>query len=184
MEKKMILLAAPSGAGKNSFLEKALHEIPQLSDIITYTTRAMRFGEQEGDPYHFVSDHRFKELVEQDFFVEWSQVHDSLYGTPHKSLEEVWEKGKVAIMDIDIQGVHKIKQVYPQAVSIFILPPSIEELKRRILGRDKKAPDNLELRLENAKKEIACADQFDFQVVNDDFEPSYAQFRDLVKSLV
>jgi guanylate kinase len=180
----MILIAAPSGAGKNSFMDRAIAEFPQLVDIITYTTRAMRHGEQQGDPYHFISRQDFESKVEQGFFVEWSPVHDSLYGTSRQSLEQVWAQGKVAIMDIDVQGVEKFTQIYPNAVSIFILPPSIEELRRRILARDKKAPDNLDIRMQNASREIAHAHKYDYQVVNDDFEKSYRQFKKILEDLL
>ena len=180
---RIILIAAPSGAGKNSFMEKALQDCSRLRDVITYTTRPMRTGEDPG-AYHFITPIKFKSLIEEDFFVEWSRVHDSLYGISRQSLEETWEAGQVAIMDIDIQGVDKIKSIYPDAVSIFILPPSIEELRRRILARDKKPPSNLELRLENAKKEISMASQHDYQVVNDDFHESYAEFKKIVEELL
>jgi guanylate kinase len=181
---RMILIAAPSGAGKNSFMEKAMTDFPVLKDIITYTTRSMRHGEVQGDPYHFITREDFEKKIDQGFFVEWSPVHDSLYGTSRQSLEDAWAEGRVAIMDIDVQGVEKFTKIYPDAISLFILPPSIEELKRRILSRDKKAPDNLELRLENAKLEIEKAHQFDYQVVNDDFEESYARFKKILEELL
>lgn len=181
---RIVLIAAPSGAGKNSFMERALADFPQLEDVITYTTREMRFGEVQGNPYHFVTKEDFDNKIEEGFFVEWSPVHDSLYGTSRKSLEDAWAQGKVAIMDIDVQGVEKVARVYKDAVSIFILPPSIAELKRRIVARDKKAPDNLELRLENAEKEIKMAHQFDYQLVNDDFEKSYQFFKKILEELL
>lgn len=181
---RMILIAAPSGAGKNSFMGRALADFPVLKDIVTYTTRQKREGETHGVDYHFVTRPDFEEKIEQGFFAEWSPVHDSLYGTSHQSLEQAWNDGRVAIMDIDVQGVEKFTKIYPDAVSIFILPPSIEELKNRILTRDKKAPKNLELRLKNAEKEIQQAHQFDYQVVNDDFEKSYHRFQKILEELV
>ena len=131
---RLILIAAPSGGGKNSFMVRALEDFPQLVDVITYTTREMRFGEQQGNPYHFISQEDFQEKVQQNFFVEWAQVHDAQYGTSHQSLKEAWGRGQIAIMDIDVQGVRKLSKVYGDAVSFFILPPSIEELKKRILA--------------------------------------------------
>ncbi len=180
----MILIAAPSGAGKNSFMLRALEDFPRLKDIITYTTRKMRFGEVQGNPYHFLSTEDFKKKIDQGFFVEWSPVHDSLYGTSRNSLEEAWSEDLVAIMDIDIQGVEKFTKIYPDAVSIFILPPSIEELKRRILARDKVAPENMSIRLENAEKEIRMAHKYDYQLVNDDFEKSYQVFKKILEKLL
>ena len=181
---KMILIAAPSGAGKNSFMGRALKEFPVLKDVVTYTTRERREGEVDGVDYHYVKKEDFLRKVEEGFFAEWSPVHDSLYGTSHQSLEQAWAEGRVAIMDIDVQGVEKFMKIYPDAISVFILPPSIEELKRRILSRDKRPPDNLELRLENAGKEILLAHKFDYQLVNDDFEKSYQRFKKILEELV
>lgn len=181
---RMILIAAPSGAGKNSFMQRALSDFPQLQDIVTYTTRQMREGEVSGVDYHFVTREDFEQKIEKNFFVEWSPVHDSLYGTSHKSLEDSWASGRVAIMDIDVQGVDKFTQIYSDAISIFILPPSIDELKKRILSRDKKPPANLELRLQNAAKEIQLAHKYDYQLVNDNFEKSYLGFKKILEELL
>lgn len=181
---RLILIAAPSGAGKNSFMSRALEDFPKLVDIVTFTTRPMRHGEKDGEHYHFLSKAEFEKRVQQGFFAEWSPVHDSFYGTSRQSLEDAWAAGRVGIMDIDVQGVEKFTKIYGDAISIFILPPSIDELKRRILARDKKAPDNLELRLSNARKEIEMAHMYDYQVVNDDFEKSYHQFKKILEELL
>ncbi len=180
----MILIAAPSGAGKNSFMGRALQDFPVLKDIVTYTTRGQRQGEADGEDYHFISNSDFKDKVSQGFFAEWSPVHDHLYGTSHQSLVETWAEGRVAIMDIDVQGVEKFMKIHPEGISIFILPPSIDELKKRILARDKNVPDNLDLRLKNAEKEIQLAHNFDYQVVNDDFEKSYLRFKKILEELL
>lgn len=180
----MIIVAAPSGAGKSSFVDRITHEMPILVDTVTYTTRAMREGEFEGLPYHFVSREKFQELVEKGFFVEWAEVHTNLYGTPLHQLEDAWAKNKVIIMDVDVQGAATFKAKYPDAATVFILPPSIEELRRRVEKRDKGRTQNLEVRMANASREIAKAHEFDYQLVNDDFERSYAEFKKLVESLV
>lgn len=181
---RMILIAAPSGAGKNSFMQRALQDFPQLKDIVTYTTRARREGEVDGQDYHFISEEDFKSKIADNFFVEWSPVHDSHYGTSRKSLGQAWAEGRVAIMDIDVQGVDKFMKIFTDAISIFILPPSIDELKKRILSRDKEPPANLDLRLENAAKEIALAHKYDYQLVNDDFEKSYQAFKKILEELL
>ncbi len=183
-EVRMILIAAPSGAGKNSFMGRALRDFPVLKDIVTYTTRNQRAGEVSGQDYHFISKPDFEDKISQGFFAEWSPVHDSLYGTSRQSLEDAWADKRVAIMDIDVQGVEKFMKIYPDAISIFILPPSIDELKKRILARDKKVPANLDLRLKNAEKEIQLAHTFDYQVVNDDFEKSYQRFKKILEELL
>lgn len=180
----MIIVAAPSGAGKSSFVERACHEEKRLEDTVTYTTRAMRKGESEGHPYHFVSREVFEEKIKENFFVEWAQVHTNLYGTPYYQLEDAWLKGHCVIMDVDVQGAETFKSKYPDAVSVFILPPSIDELRRRIAKRDGGVPADIEIRMENAQKEIQQASKFDFQIVNDNFEQSYAEFKKIIEELL
>ncbi len=180
----MIILSAPSGAGKSSFIVRVLKEFPQIKDTITYTTRKMRDGERDGDPYFFVTKERFQQLIKEGFFVEHAQVHDNFYGTPLHQIEDAEKEGKTLIMDVDVKGASTFKKKFPNAVSIFILPPSLEELKRRILGRDKKLPEDLELRLINAQMEVSLAHTFDYRVVNDHFEESYAQFKKIIEDLL
>lgn len=180
----MIIISAPSGAGKSSFLKRVLEDFTDLQDTVTYTTRKMRKGEVEGDPYHFVTEERFRDLIKEGFFVEWAQVHDNLYGTPLHQIEDAHKEGKTVIMDVDVKGAETFRKKYPDAVTIFILPPSIEELRKRIIGRENKAPANLELRLENARKEMSQVDLFDHKVVNDDFETSYQQFKTIISQLL
>lgn len=184
MATNMIIISAPSGAGKSSFIDRILKKFPVLFDTITYTTRSPRSSEQQGDPYYFVSRDEFLEKVQEGFFVEWAHVHEDLYGTPLRQIQEAHAEGRVVIMDVDVKGARTFKEKYPDAASVFILPPSLEELRRRILSRDQKAPDNLEIRLQNAQIEMDQASHFDFKVVNDDFEASYAQFETLVAELI
>jgi guanylate kinase len=124
------------------------------------------------------------ELVRDGFFVEWAEVHKNLYGTPLHQLEDAWKEGKAVIMDVDVQGAATFKAKYPDAALVFILPPSIDELRRRVMKRDQGKTKDLELRMENAAREIAVAHKFDYQVINDDFERSYGEFKKLVESLV
>jgi guanylate kinase len=180
----MIIVVAPSGAGKSSFVEKICRENQQLVDTVTYTTRSPRAGETPGHPYHFISQDKFKQLLNENFFVEWAKVHTNLYGTPLHQLEDAWKVGKCIIMDVDVQGAETFKGKYPSAKTIFILPPSIDELRRRIVKRDGRVPDDLEVRMNNAEKEMARAHLFDYQVVNDIFEKSYAQFKKIVEDLL
>lgn len=185
MKVRMIIIAAPSGAGKSSFVDRITKEMPRLRDTVTCTTRAIRAGESEGNPYHFVSTEKFEALVGEDYFVEWARVHGNLYGTPYYQIREAWERDQVVIMDVDVQGADTFKRKFPNdAVSIFILPPSIEELRRRVVKRDGKVPSDLEVRMGNAEKEIKRADDFDYQLVNDDFENSYRQFKKIIEELL
>lgn len=184
MKTRMIIVAAPSGAGKSSFVDKICGMDPRLVDVITYTTRTMRSGERQGHPYHFISKEDFERKVEEGFFVEWAKVHTNLYGTPWDQLNKAWDGGKCVIMDIDVQGTATFRSKFPDAKTIFILPPSIDELRRRIAGRDGTLPADMEVRMENAAKEMAQANTFDFQVVNDVFEQSYARFQKIVEELL
>lgn len=180
----MIIVAAPSGAGKSSFVERICRENPRLEDTVTFTTRQMRAGESQGHPYHFVSRDEFESLIQRNYFVEWAVVHNNLYGTPLEQLEKAWAQGRCIIMDVDIQGADTFKAKYPDSRSIFILPPSIDELRRRVVKRDGKVPADLEVRMKNAEIEIQKAPDFDFQIVNDDFESSYLQFKKIVEELL
>jgi guanylate kinase len=184
MKTRMIIIAAPSGAGKSSFVEKITKEFPALRDTVTFTTRAMRTGESEGQPYHFVTKEKFLELREQDFFVEWAVVHGNLYGTPYYQLEDAWKKDEVIIMDVDVQGAETFKKKYPDAATIFIIPPSIDELRRRITKRDGKIPADIEVRMKNAQEEMKRAQEFQYQIINDDFAKSYAQFKKIIEDLL
>lgn len=185
MKTRLIIVAAPSGAGKSSFVERLSKEDPRLVDIITFTTRGMRKGESEGHPYHYISHDDFQAKIKEGFFVEYAQVHTNYYGTSFKSIQDAWEQGKCAIMDIDIQGMATFKAKFPEdASTIFILPPSIDELRRRIEKRDGKIPADIEVRMANAEKEIKEASKFDFQIVNDIFEQSYAEFKKIVEKLL
>jgi guanylate kinase len=184
MKRPMILLIGPSGVGKSSFLDQALKDFPALRDTITYTTRSMRKGESQGQPYHFVTMERFKELIAQGFFVEHAKVHDNLYGTPSDQIEESWRLGRVVIMDIDVQGAKTFKAKYPQALSVFILPPSIDSLRQRIVKREGSVPADIEVRMRNAEMEMALANQFDRQIINDSFAVAYGQLKKLIEEFL
>jgi guanylate kinase len=182
MKARMIIVAAPSGAGKSSFVERISAEDLRLHDIITYTTRPMRFHESEGKPYFFISLEEFNKKVKEDFFIEWAQVHTNFYGTSYEQINLAWARDKTVIMDIDIQGVLTFKEKYPDAKTVFILPPSIEELRRRVIKRDGAPPPDLDIRMKNAEKEMLKAGEFDVQIVNDDFDRSYAEFKKIVEN--
>ncbi|MEN0059073.1 MAG: guanylate kinase [Bdellovibrio sp.] len=184
MKTRLIVVAAPSGAGKSSFVERISKEDPRLVDIITYTTRSMRKGESEGQPYHFLSHEEFQSRIEEGFFVEWAKVHTNFYGTSYRSIESIWEEGRCGIMDVDIQGVATFKAKFPAVKTVFILPPSRDELRRRIEKRDGGMPADIEVRMANAAKEIQEASKFDYQIVNDNFDQSYAQFKKIVEELL
>lgn len=184
MKTRMIIVAAPSGAGKSSFVERITKENDRLVDIVTFTTRSIRKGESNGLQYNFINHEDFQNKITENFFVEWAKVHTNFYGTSYESLENAWKLQKCAIMDIDIQGVQTFKTKYPDAKTIFILPPSIDELRRRIEKRDGGMPADIEVRMANAEKEIREASKFDYQIVNDNFEHSYAEFKKIIEKLL
>jgi guanylate kinase len=184
MKNRMIIVAAPSGAGKSSFVDRICREIPSLYDVITCTTRQQRVGESQGKPYFFISVEEFQEKIKKGFFIEWATVHGNLYGTPSDQIDQAWAQGKCVIMDIDVQGAATFKKQFPDAQTIFILPPNIDELRRRVIKRQGSVPADLEVRMTNAKKEIEHAHKFDFTLVNDEFESSYLNFKKIVEDLL
>ena len=181
MKKPMLIIVGPSGAGKSTFVDKICEDYSLFEDIITYTTRAMRKGESEGNPYHFVSTEEFQRLISENFFVEWALVHDNHYGTSLKQMEEAWAKGHAVIMDVDVQGAKTYKSKFPEAVTVFILPPSIDELRQRVSLRDQGKTKNIELRMKNAEIEIKQAGDFDYQITNDEFPSAYDSLKKIIE---
>ena len=138
-----------------------------------------------GHPYHFLSHAEFKKRMAQDYFVEWAQVHDQLYGTPKDQIKQAWRDGHAVIMDIDVQGAKTFMSKYPQeTITIFILPPSIDALRQRVIKREGRKPEDLELRMTRAKEEMAQANEFDFQLVNDDFVQAFSEFKKIIEKAV
>ena len=183
--KKIIIVVGPSGAGKSSFVDKIVGEKSTLVDIKTCTTRPMRKGEMQGDPYHFLSEEEFEEKIEKGFFVEWARVHGKLYGTPNDEIYKAWEEGKDAIMDIDVQGAATFMKKFPKETrTIFVLPPSLDALRQRVIKRDGETVKDLDLRMKNAEKEVAKAGEFHYQVINDQFSPAYNEFKKIVEEIV
>lgn len=163
---KVFIISAPSGTGKTTVAKKVLSQLPDLVRVVTYTTRPPRPGEVDGQDYRFISKEDFEKKIKENYFLEYANVYGNYYGTPKRDIEDILSQGKDALLIIDVQGAFKVKSLIPDAVSIFLLPPSFEELKRRIEGRgyiDK----NLEKRLQTAKEEIPCARYFDYIVIND-----------------
>lgn len=166
----LFVVAAPSGAGKSS-LVKALMELDaQVLPSVSHTTRAPRGQEKHGREYFFVSPQEFDAMVQADAFVEWANVHGNRYGTSKKMIEDRMSQGSDVVLEIDYQGAIQIKRMYANAVLIFILPPSWDELRSRLERRGEDAPDIIEMRLKNAAEELAQAKEFDFVIINEIFE--------------
>jgi len=176
----LFVVAAPSGAGKSS-LVKALMELDsQVQPSVSHTTRAPRGQEKHGREYFFVSPQEFDSMVLADAFVEWAHVHGQRYGTSKKMIEDRMAQGADVVLEIDYQGAIQIKRMYANAVLIFILPPSWEELRSRLERRGEDAPDIIELRLKNAAEELAQAREFDFVIINEIFERALFDLKAIV----
>ena len=166
----LFVVAAPSGAGKSSLVKALLELDSQVHSSISHTTRAPRGQEKHGREYFFASEPEFDAMVASNAFVEWANVHGRRYGTSKKAIEERIAQGNDVVLEIDFQGALQIKQVFANAVLIFILPPSWEELRARLERRGEDSPEVIELRLQNAAPEMAQAHLFDFVIINELFE--------------
>lgn len=170
----LIVVSAPSGAGKSTLVQRVLAAVDRLRYSVSYTTRARRGSEQEGVEYHFVSEAEFMDLRERGQFLEWAQVHGSLYGTRRDETERLLDEGFDLILDIDVQGAAQVKRNMPEAVTVFILPPSRQVLESRLRSRNLNEPLDLRRRLVNAAREVRFYEEFDYLIVNDDLERAAA----------
>ncbi len=176
----LFVVAAPSGAGKSS-LVKALMEVDShVQPSVSHTTRAPRGQEKHGREYFFVSETEFDAMVQADAFVEWAHVHNHRYGTSKKAIEERMSQGADVILEIDFQGALQIKKVFANAVTIFILPPSWDELRSRLERRGEDASEVIEVRLHNAALEMAQVSQFDFVIINELFDRAVFDLKSIV----
>jgi guanylate kinase len=176
----LFVIAAPSGAGKSSLVKSLMAKDARLQLSISHTTRAPRGKEQDGQEYFFVSGQTFDAMVQANAFVEWAHVHSQRYGTSRKAIEDRIAQGTDIILEIDFQGAVQIKKLYPNAVTIFILPPSLPELRERLVKRGEDAPEVIGLRMKNAEAEMAQVDKFDFVIINDLFEQALFDLNSLV----
>ena len=174
-----IIVSSPSGAGKTTIVDAVLKRNHTVSRVITATTRAPRTGEKDGVDYLFWSIKQFEQAIKKGQMLEWAQVHTHYYGIPKKSVDSLMKKGIGPILVIDVQGARTVKAQYPDAATVFIVPPSLKELKKRILGRNDNTQD-IELRLETAKKEMLELDHYDYALLNDDLEEAVDQMAGII----
>ncbi len=172
-----LVLSAPSGAGKSTLVARLRAEFPGFAYSISCTTRAPRQGEEDGVHYHFLTRDAFLAKREAGFFAEWAEVHGNFYGTPKGPVEEMLGKGQDILFDIDVQGAMQLKRVFPQALYVFILPPTREVLEQRLRGRGTDAEDVIAKRLKNALGELKEAANFDYLIINDDLEEAADELR-------
>ncbi len=188
-----IVISAPSGCGKTTLIDMLLQEYSDIVYSVSCTTRAPRGEEEDGVDYHFKTVERFEELIAEDAFIEHARVHGNYYGTLREPIESALKEGCSVILDIDVQGAAKVREfvrALPDSdpmkagyVDIFILPPSMEELRSRLVGRGTDSPEAVEKRLENAEGEIARAGEYMFRVTNDDLGMAYRRLCDLIDAL-
>ncbi|WP_269516299.1 guanylate kinase [Brevundimonas subvibrioides] len=172
----LLIVASPSGAGKTSLCRRLMADHAGLELSVSMTTRGIRPGEVADRDYHFVSPEEFQRGIDEDAFLEWADVHGNRYGSPRAPVAKALSEGRDVLFDIDWQGARQIAEKCPgDAVRVFILPPSLEELRRRLVTRSQDADDVIERRIQNAKGEIEHCGEFDYVFVNDDFDRSYSE---------
>lgn len=166
----LFIISAPSGAGKTTLARGLNEALPDTAFSISHTTRPQRRNETHGVDYYFVSEREFQDMVERDEFLEYARVFGNLYGTSKAAVRDLMEQGKTVLLDIDWQGARKVRSRMPDCGSIFILPPSMEELEHRLRSRGQDTEEVIQQRMEQARDELRHADEYDFEVVNDDFD--------------
>jgi len=176
----IFVVSAPSGAGKSSLVKALLELDSHVRPSVSHTTRAPRGQEKHGREYYFVSPQEFDAMVQAQAFVEWANVHGNRYGTSKKAIEERVAQGSDVVLEIDFQGAMQIRQAFAQAVLIFILPPSWEELRARLERRGEDAPEVIAMRLTNAAQEMAQAHKFDYVIINELFERALFDLKTIV----
>lgn len=179
---KAIIVTAPSGAGKTTLVRHLLDTDDRLAFSVSATTRRPRAHEEAGRDYHFLSTEGFREAVDTGRFLEWEEVYEGLcYGTLRSEVERLWADGKAVIFDIDVKGAVNLKEAFgDQALSVYIMPPSVDELKRRLAARGTESTESIERRADRYAEELAYADRFDRTLVNDDLETARAELAEMV----
>ncbi|HCX81822.1 MAG: guanylate kinase [Curvibacter sp. RIFCSPHIGHO2_12_FULL_63_18] len=178
----LFVVAAPSGAGKSSLCKALLELDSRLQPSVSHTTRPPRGQEKHGREYFFVSQQEFDAMVAADAFVEWAHVHANRYGTSKKAIEDRMAMGADVILEIDFQGAIQIKNVFANAICIFILPPSWEELRSRLERRGEDSPEIIDMRMKNAQVEVAQVGKFDFVIINELFDRALFDLKAIVHS--
>ena len=176
----LFVISGPSGAGKGTLVKALIEQVPDAWLSVSATTRKPREGEVDGKHYHFISNDQFDDLVRQDGFLEWAQVHSNRYGTPRAQVEQAIAEGKQAILEIDVQGAFQIKEKIPQSILVFIEPPSLEILEERLRGRGTETEDVIAARMSVATMELLEKIKYDIAIVNDDLDVAAKELVDFV----
>lgn len=176
----LIIVSGPSGSGKSALVEAVMSKIPGLKFSVSYTTRSPRGGEQDGVDYHFVSEEEFAALRRNDSLLEWAQVHDNYYGTAKQSVDEALQDGKDVLLDIDVQGARQVRHNRPEAISVFIIPPSFQVLRERLMNRRLDDKNIIAQRLERAAGEIFHYKDYDYLIINDELTESAGELTAII----
>jgi len=177
----LFIISAPSGTGKTTILKRIISEMENIMFSVSHTTRPPRPGEKEGVDYYFVKKDAFQKMQEQDLFYEWAEVHGNLYGTSRNAVQEIIDQGQDIILDIDVQGgLQAMDKVGDKGIFIFILPPSLQELEKRLVNRGTESESVIATRLKNAQGEISVMEKYDYVIVND----SVAEAVEVLKSII
>lgn len=180
---RLIVVSAPSGAGKTTLCQQVLERLSAITKSISTTTRPPRLGEKSGVDYFFVTENEFKKMISEKRFAEWARVHDHFYGTDKKFIEQKIEEGIDVLLSIDVQGGFQLKKHYPEAILIFIHPPSLEELKQRLLKRQLDSESSIKKRLREAQKELEASKRYEYHVVNAEFLKALSELMALIESV-
>jgi len=178
----VFIISAPSGAGKSTLIQRLVTENKKLFFSISHTTRPPREGEVDGVDYFFIPESRFKKMIEDGELLEWAEVHGSYYGTSREMLEKAAALERDLILDIDVQGAAKVKKLLPEAVSIFILPPTFKALRERLERRQKNTEQQITRRIENARREIRHCNEYDYVIINHDLECAFQDLNSILSS--
>ena len=183
---KLIVISAPSGAGKTSIVHYLLEQIPFLGFSVSACSRKKRIDETDGKDYHFLEIGEFKKKIKENAFLEWEEVYNNqYYGTLKSEIERMWNNGKSVIFDVDVIGGLNIKKQYPQnCLSVFIMPPSLDILKKRLVKRGSESTEMLKKRLSKAKEELSRSQEFDVVILNDDFETACKESYNLITNFI
>lgn len=176
------VVSGPSGSGKTTLTKRLVEEFENLKFVISYTTRAIRTGEKNGYDYNFVEEEVFKRMIEMDQFAEWAFVHGKYYGTPMEDFGKSDTGGSDVLLDINIEGAMKIKSSFDNGVYIFLLPPSMEILRERLMKRNDLSRDEVELRMTEVRKEIELCSKYDYIIINDELEACYRKLSSVIRA--
>ena len=179
----IIVIAAPSGTGKTTIIKAILKLIPEVVYSISATTREKRYNEVDGKDYFFIDEETFKQKIDNHQFVEWEKVYDYYYGTPKFFVEKIIWEGKSILLEVDVKGALAIKNVYPEANLIYILPPSLEELEKRLRERKTESETDFQKRIERAKMELSLKDKFDYFIVNNNLNTAILEAKEVIEKI-